>query len=42
MADSNKTIKARLIMRNADLSAWNESDLVLQQGEMAFARLSGD
>ena len=42
MADNNKKISTRLVLRNDDLTAWNQSQVVLLKGEAALARLSGD
>lgn len=40
MAD--KVINTRLVLRNADLSAWEKSTVQLLKGEVALAQLSGD
>jgi len=35
---NTSNIKTRIILRNDELSNWNTSDLVLNQGEIALAR----
>jgi len=38
MADTSQSIRTRIVLRNDDLSNWNESNLVLNAGEVALAR----
>ena len=35
------TINTRIVLRNDELSAWEDSSKVLLKGEVAFAKLSG-
>lgn len=39
---ANSTIKTRILLRNDELSAWENSELVLGAGEIALARRSND
>lgn len=36
---AEKTLNTRILLKNADLSAWNSSTLVLKAGEVALARI---
>ena len=35
------TINTRIVLRNDELSAWEDSSKILLKGEVAFAKLSG-
>jgi len=35
---ANNPINTRIILKNDELSAWDESSLILKQGEIALAR----